>query len=157
MAFKHPGPNYAWHFDRYDKLKPYGFPVHACIDGFSQRILWLKVCRTNNDPAVTTSFYLEYVRFVNGCPILLRTDCGTKNGTMATMQCYFHSGAHDEFAGINAHKYALPIQIKGLKIGGPFYIETGHHGGLPFLRIKLQKVILTRRMNYKWNAYGFVF
>jgi hypothetical protein len=100
-----PGPNYAWHVDGYDKLKPYGFPVHGCIDGFSRRILWLKVCRTNNDPAVTASFYLEYVRLVNGCPILLRTDCGTENGTMAAMQCYFRSGAHDEFAGINAHKY----------------------------------------------------
>jgi hypothetical protein len=67
-----PGPNFAWHVDGYDKLKPYGFPVHGCIDGFSRRILWLKVCRTNNDPAVTAGFYLECVRSVSGCSILLR-------------------------------------------------------------------------------------
>ena len=27
------GPNYVWHTDGMDKLKPYGFAVHGCIDG----------------------------------------------------------------------------------------------------------------------------
>ena len=29
------GPNWVWHLnlDGYDKLKPYGFPIHGCIDG----------------------------------------------------------------------------------------------------------------------------
>ena len=36
-----PGPNFVWHVDGYDKLKPYGFPVHGCIDGYSRKILWL--------------------------------------------------------------------------------------------------------------------
>ena len=44
------GPNKTWHVDGYDKLKPYGFPIHGGIDGFSRKIIWLKVCRTNNDP-----------------------------------------------------------------------------------------------------------
>ena len=30
--YHNPGPNYAWHVDRYDKLKPWGFPIHCCID-----------------------------------------------------------------------------------------------------------------------------
>lgn len=34
-----PGPNAAWHADGYDKLKPYGFPIHGCIDGFSRKVL----------------------------------------------------------------------------------------------------------------------
>ena len=25
------GPNYTWHVEGYDKLKPYGFPIHGCI------------------------------------------------------------------------------------------------------------------------------
>ena len=38
------GPNYVWHVDGYDKLKPYGFCFHgAIIDGYSRRILWLEV------------------------------------------------------------------------------------------------------------------
>ena len=31
------GPNSIWHADGYDKLKPYGFPIHGCIDGFSRK------------------------------------------------------------------------------------------------------------------------
>ena len=23
-----------WHVDGYDKLKPFGFPIHGCIDGY---------------------------------------------------------------------------------------------------------------------------
>jgi hypothetical protein len=36
----------------YDKLKPFGFPVHASIDGYSRRVLWLEVVRSNNLPDV---------------------------------------------------------------------------------------------------------
>jgi len=35
------GPNHCWKVDGYDKLKPYGFPIHACIDGFSRKIIGL--------------------------------------------------------------------------------------------------------------------
>jgi hypothetical protein len=38
-----PGPNHIWHVDGYDKLKPYGFPIHGAIDGFSRYLFWLKV------------------------------------------------------------------------------------------------------------------
>ena len=27
------GPNFIWHMDGYDKLKPYGITIHGCIDG----------------------------------------------------------------------------------------------------------------------------
>ena len=46
--YHNPGPNYSWHCDGYDKLKPYGFPIHGCIDGWSRKILWLLVTRSNN-------------------------------------------------------------------------------------------------------------
>ena len=28
------GPNYVWHCDGMGKLKPYGFAIHGCIDGY---------------------------------------------------------------------------------------------------------------------------
>ena len=93
-----PGPNFTWHVDGYDKLKPYGFPIHGCIDGWSRRIMWLRVTRTNNDPQVVASFYLDCVDKLGGCPVNLRTDCGTENGIMAGMQCEFRQD-------IAAHKY----------------------------------------------------
>ena len=27
-------PNYVWHADGMDKLKPFGFAIHGCIDGY---------------------------------------------------------------------------------------------------------------------------
>ena len=38
-AYTSPGPNLCWQLDGYDKLKPFGFPIHDCIDGFARRIL----------------------------------------------------------------------------------------------------------------------
>lgn len=46
------GPNYLWHFDSYDKLKPYGICINGCIDGFSRHIIWLQASYTSNDPKV---------------------------------------------------------------------------------------------------------
>ena len=33
-----PGPNFCWNVDGYDKIKPYGFPLHGAIDGYSRRL-----------------------------------------------------------------------------------------------------------------------
>ena len=52
------GPNYIWHVDGYDKLKPYGFPIHGAIDGWSRKIMWLKLARSNNLPEIPATFYL---------------------------------------------------------------------------------------------------
>ena len=100
-----PGPNFCWHVDGYDKIKPYGFPLHGAIDGYSRRLLWLKVGRTNNDPAVTAKYFYDCIEELEGCPRLLRTDCGTENGVMATMQCLLRADGEDELAGEKSHRY----------------------------------------------------
>ena len=55
------GPNYVWHIDGNDKLKLFGFCIHAGINGFSRKILWLKVSYTNNDPLVFCYYYLDAI------------------------------------------------------------------------------------------------
>lgn len=104
-TYHSPGPNFVWHVDGYDKIKPYGFPVHGCIDGYSRKVLWLKVCKTNNDPAVTGKHFLDAISKYGGCPMLLRTDNGTENILMAGMQAYFRSSGEDHLAGCKAHRY----------------------------------------------------
>ncbi|XP_077864797.1 uncharacterized protein LOC144350485 [Saccoglossus kowalevskii] len=47
-----PGPNFIWHIDGYDKLKPFGFAVHGAIDGYSRKLLWLEVSSSNNNPGI---------------------------------------------------------------------------------------------------------
>ena len=67
-CYRSNGPNETWHVDGYDKLKPYGFPIHGCIDGFSRKIIWLKVCRTSNDTKIPASFYIQIVQHFKYCP-----------------------------------------------------------------------------------------
>ncbi|KAK3729180.1 hypothetical protein QZH41_000583 [Actinostola sp. cb2023] len=73
-VYVNQGPNCCWHMDGYDKLKPYGFPIHGCIDGFSRKMLWLRLSRSNNNPSVVANWYLEAVKELGGCPVKIRTD-----------------------------------------------------------------------------------
>ena len=99
------GPNHTWHIDGYNKLKDFGFPIHGCVDGFSRKVLWLNVSRSNNNPAVVLRFYLDCVEENEGCPLIVQTDCGTENSDIAAAQCYFRADAADEYAGEKARRY----------------------------------------------------
>ncbi|XP_066275824.1 uncharacterized protein [Branchiostoma lanceolatum] len=73
------GPSQVWHIDGNDKLKPYGFCLHGCIDGYSRRCMWLHVGTTNKDAAVVATLYLNTVNQLEGCPQLVRSrhrECG---------------------------------------------------------------------------------
>lgn len=39
--FAYKGPDFVWHIDGYDKLKPYGFTIHGCVDGLAHAYLAL--------------------------------------------------------------------------------------------------------------------
>lgn len=94
-----PGPNHCWHLDGYDKLKPVGFPIHGCIDGWSRKIMWLKVARSNNNPEIPATFFIECIREFSGCPVKLRSDCGTENGIVAAIQCELRGTADAHIFG----------------------------------------------------------
>ena len=97
-VYSNPGPNYAWHIDGYDKLKPFGFAIHGAIDGYCMKVLWLKVLRSNNSPSVIGSIYLDCMKEMDGCPIKLITDFGTENVLVAAMQTFFRQD-------IDGHQY----------------------------------------------------
>ena len=86
-------------------MKPFGFPIHAGVDGYSRKILWLEVVQSNNLPSIPAQLYLNVVKELKECPVIVRTDCGTENGMLAAMQCYFCNDGTDSFAGENAHQY----------------------------------------------------
>ena len=92
------GPNNLWHVDGNDKIKPYGFPIHACIDDFSRKVIWLKVARSNNNRVTPTSYFLKAVASLQVIPDRLQTDCGSENCLMAGIQCKL---AHN----VDAHRY----------------------------------------------------
>lgn len=75
------------------------------MDGYSRKILWVETERSNNLPEVTASYYLECVREHGFCPLQTRTDCGTENGIIAAMQCYFRSEDNAPYSGESAHVF----------------------------------------------------
>ena len=97
--YNNPGPNFCWHADGYDKLKPRGFPIHGCIDGFSRCV------KINNDPKIIFKYFLRCIQQNQGYPTMVRTDRGTENTLMATMQCFLRRSHSDDHASLKAHAY----------------------------------------------------
>ncbi|XP_074606429.1 uncharacterized protein LOC141859469 [Acropora palmata] len=103
------GPNYIWHIDGYDKLKPYGFCVHGAIDGYSRRIMWLEVSRSNNNPRLIASYFLDCVKELVGVPRIIRGDQGTENVNVAAIQRFFRYDDQADFAGEKSFLYGRSV------------------------------------------------
>lgn len=99
------GPNFVWHVDSYDKLKPFGICINGAIDGFSRRILWLNAYCTSSDPKVIGGYFLETVRTFGGSPRILRADMGTENSVIRDVQRYLRRGDADQLAGERSFIY----------------------------------------------------
>ena len=72
------GPNFVWHIDGHDKLKPQGFSIHGGIDGFSRRVLWLEISTSNKMPEVIAKYYLDAVKR-NDLPVNVKPGDGTEH------------------------------------------------------------------------------
>lgn len=91
------GPNALWHIDGYDKLKPFGFAIHGCIDGFSRKMIWLECGSSNNDPKIIAGYFMSAVVEIAGRPVCVRGDFGTENGNVRLCQLYFGLGDDKSF------------------------------------------------------------
>ncbi|XP_048588204.1 uncharacterized protein LOC116615414 isoform X1 [Nematostella vectensis] len=107
-TYRSQGPNYCWHIDGYDKLKPFGFCIHGCIDGYSRRIMWLRVASSNNDPAIVADYFAGCIRMIKGVPRRIRADNGTENVNIEVMQVFLHFGLNDE-AAVNNFQYGTSV------------------------------------------------
>ena len=84
-----PGPNFTWHIDGYDKLKPFDFCIHGCVDGFSRKIIWLFVA----------SYYLKLLKENRVLPRLVRADRRSENSALGGIQRFFRRNHDDSLAG----------------------------------------------------------
>ncbi|KAF7642204.1 hypothetical protein LDENG_00262620 [Lucifuga dentata] len=91
------GPNYIWHLDSYDKLKPFGICINGCIDGFSRKIIWLNAFTTSSDPKIVGGYYTEVVDRLRGCPRIVRGDHGTENGKVRDFQRFLRHNIPDDY------------------------------------------------------------
>ena len=89
------GPNYIWHLDSYDKLKPFGICINGGIDGFSQKIIWMNAFTTSSDPKIVGGYYMEAVERAGGCPRIVRGDRGTENVKVRDFQRFLRRNIQD--------------------------------------------------------------
>ena len=123
------GPNYVWHIDGYDKLKPYGFALHGCIDGYSRKILWLKVLSTNNDRKVIADVFVKHISNVMITSQVIRSDRGSENVVIGALQRYFRRNFEDSFSGEKVLETVLLQQTREWKHGGAFLEDLAQTGG----------------------------
>jgi len=72
------GANALFHHDGNEKLKPWGFYIHGCVDGFSRLIIYLVCCNNKRSATVESIFMREAVgRY--GWPSRVRGDYGKEN------------------------------------------------------------------------------
>lgn len=96
--YVNPGPNFVWHIDGYDKLKPFGFAIHGAIDGFSRRIIWAEVGISNNNPKVVAKYFIDAVSQLKTLPAIIRSDRGTENIFVEDLQKTLRAHHGDEFS-----------------------------------------------------------
>ena len=98
-------PNYLWHMDGYDKLKPLGFCINGAMDSYSRRVLWLEVASTNNDPEIIGSYFMDYVSVIGVTACIILADRGTENVHVECIQRFFRRLSQDDFAGDRSFMY----------------------------------------------------
>lgn len=96
--YTNPGPNFLWHVDSYDKLKPYGICINGAVDGFSRKIMWLHAYTTNSNPRVISGYFIDEVEDRSGTPTRIRADLGTENRSLEQMQMFLRGVHDDEFS-----------------------------------------------------------
>ena len=93
------GPNWVWHLDGYDKLKPFGFQIHGGINGYSRRVLWLNLLKSNKDPKEVCNLFVNYLTVIKGVPRKIVADRGTESVFIAGSQRFLRRSHEDDLAG----------------------------------------------------------
>ena len=87
------------------KLKPFGFYVHGCLDGFSRKITRLHVANTNKDSAVMAYYFFKQIEVINRTATKIRADLGSENSHVYGIQTFFRRNYNDEFSGNRSFQY----------------------------------------------------
>ena len=144
--YSNSGPNHMWHIDGYDKLKPFGFCIHGCIDRYSRIILWLEVGKSNDDPAVVAKcFWIAFKRYQVSHILYVRM--------VAQRMCTLlgFRGTSDVMVRmtlVETNHFFLrnQQQIKGFRPGGVFLERDALDGGSITLKISEMKACTLMEM-----------
>lgn len=98
--------------------------------------------RSNNLPSIPASYYVNYVKQIGGCPVLLRTDCGTENVIMAGAQCFFRLENDDPLSGNKAHKYGTSPSNQRIECWWSFFRKDSSEWWMSFFKDMCASAVL---------------
>jgi hypothetical protein len=78
-----PGPNFIWSIDGYDKLKPYGIEIYACIDGYSRYIVWIHIGISNATAVSCLRQFIDCIEGTKKQPRFVRSGRGGETAMLA--------------------------------------------------------------------------
>ena len=119
------GPNFTWHIDGYDKLKPYGLAIHGALDGYSRKLLWLEVSATKNNPKVVSSFFLNTVKKLQLIPRCIRSDRGSENVIIGGIQRFFRRNHTDNLSNRVSFRYGPSTRNQRIESWWSITDQTG--------------------------------
>ena len=109
------GTNWVWHLDGYDKLKPYGFEIHGCIDGYSRPVLWLSILQSNKDPTEMCNPYFHYLLIAKRVSQKIVVDWGTENVNIAVSQRFLRRNYSDNSSQYQSFQFGKSITNRGIE------------------------------------------
>ena len=95
---------------------------------------------------------------MRGAPRIVRADEGTENCNVAGIQCFFRRNGIDSFAGDESFNICMDVQfpIKGLKLGGLFYVKLSLIGRSNSSRMLGTRAYIATVIQSMWNARNSV-
>ena len=151
------GPKYLWHFDGYDKIKPYGFAIHGAIDGFSRKILWLRVASSNNNPKVIGSYYMDCIRQLRLVPRAIRSDRGTENTIICGIQRFLRRNAEDLISNKNSFVYGTSSRNQGIECWWSLFRRSRLNWWINFFKDMSADNIVDTSLTYHVEFLQFCF
>ena len=70
-----------------------------------------------SDPRIIAGYFIQEVEARMGCPRMIRSDHGTKNGHMQAMQVFMRETHHDSLAGPKSFVMGKAQLARGLNNG----------------------------------------
>ena len=151
------GPNYVWHIDGYDKLKPYGFALHGCIDGYSLKILWLKVLSTNNDPKVIADVFVKHISNVLITPQIIWSDRGSENVVIDALQRYFRRNFEDSSSGEKSFRYGASTANQRIEAWWSIFRRSRSNRWINYFKDLVEEVTFDPSIPYYLEGVRFSF
>ena len=79
------------------------------IDGFSRKILWVKVSYTNKDPLVVCQYYLDAITTLDALLKKFRADRGTENVDICSVQTFLGRNHADSTSGNSSLQCGMSV------------------------------------------------